>query len=419
MTRPRPWPTPDSDNWNTNAEVNWDYAIDTADAALAMARANTAGGLPGVVTLDSFPGSTDDAKLDGYWALCLSASTTRRPACLFPARDLFFNKSRVTFSGMRLLFPGRDMGWLNPEISGSNGSFVNHRVTLGSAITNGANSWLVGTTTTYDTALIGAVIVGHANVQVYDHPIAAGTCYAGHFADLTFMNCKHAFGRPAEPMSITLTTMDGILTNVGVADTQYSFRGSDNWLTPTAMNYGWAGANAGKYLARFSNLSKSWVKNWYLTARGGSRAILVEGPANQQGGLFIQDCVIEGQNYQDPAMGALIRQTGGNAFYQNMALNFGMFRPSDFTDVADTALIMVDGGVAVVDSISTCRASGVAETVPIVETTNRTSSGGTATAYVGKVIAMPANGQGWTGGKARTKQTAGVLNLLDSSAIAA
>jgi hypothetical protein len=173
------------------------------------------------------------------------------------------------------------------------------------------------------------------------------------------------------------------------------------------MNYGWQGANGGKYLMRFSNLSKTAVRHLYLTARGGSRALLIEGPTSQQGGLDFSDCVIEGQNLNDPAMGALIVVKGGGVSFTNTKLNFGMARPADFTDQKDTALIMVQGGTALITNTWTNRATATAESVPVVAV-----SGGSA--YVTRVIGM---GGTWAN-KPLVTRTSGAL-VSDGSVRAA
>ena len=340
MSRPI-WPTAgdsaaNGKPWDQVVINGWNQISDTADAALAAAQSASAGGLPGVVALDSFAGATDDDKLTAALAYASSAARARRPGILMPGRDLTFNvKARTPYSGMALLFP-RSFGWQNPEIANSNGAFTNHRVTIGSNIGTGVNSWFVGTSTTYDVIISGGTFVGHAGAQWYHHPFSAGSCYAGHFDNLTFMNFKHVLGMPNDAWSNTLCTLAGTWGHYGVAGTQFSTRGSDSFFVPLGMNYGWAGQNAGQYLWRFENQSKTMVRNLYLTARGGSRAILVDGPASQQGGLFISDCIIEGQNYTDPAFGALIRHRGGGAMYHNISFNFGMSSPSTFTDITDT-----------------------------------------------------------------------------------
>jgi len=173
------------------------------------------------------------------------------------------------------------------------------------------------------------------------------------------------------------------------------------------MNYGWQGANGGRYLMRFSNVAKSSVQNLYLTARGGSRAVLVEGPASHQGGLDFSDCVFEGQNAGDPAMGALIVVKGGGVSFTNTRLNYGMARPADFTDQQDTALVMVRGGVCLLSNTWVNRANATSETVPVVAV-----SGGVA--HVSTLIGMGGN---WTG-KPRVVRTAGVL-VADGTVAAA
>ena len=263
------------------------------------------------ILLDAMPGSSDEAKLDAAWILA-QASNPKRPIRL-GARAHTFTKPRTTFSGLRILGP--NTGWQNPEIAGTNGSLPQCVVNLN---ISGSGFWLTGTSTTYDVTVSGICFKSGNVSSFYHHPYSAGTCYAGHFADLAFYGLRHCFGKPGDAFSMTLCTWAGVWTNVAVQDTQYSLRGSDNWLVPDALNYGWQGNNGGKYLVRFENLSKSTVKHLYLTARGGSRAILCDGPSNQQGGLDISDCVIEGQNLNDPAMGALIVHKGGGASYTNI-----------------------------------------------------------------------------------------------------
>lgn len=317
---------------------------------------------PDEIRLDECAGATDDDKLTTALALA-QASTPRKPIRL-SSRAYSFTRTRTTFSGLRIYGPG--FGWQNPEISGTNGVLAPCTVTLNCG--TGASSWLVGTSQTYDVAVAGITFKStNGNTQFYHHPYSAGTCYAAKFANLTFLGFKHVMGLPSDPMSITLTNFSGEWTCVGVQGTQFSLRGSDSWLwTDGNINYGWQGANAGQYLVRFSNLSKSFAANMYLTARGGSRCILVEGPTSQQGGLTIRDCVLEGQNAGDPAMGALVVVKGGGVKLRDICLNFGMYRPSDFTDQVDTALIMVQGGTVSVDGVWTNRANNVAESVPIV-----------------------------------------------------
>ena len=367
-------------------------------AGMSVANGNTAN----EILLDSFPG-TDDERLTAALNVARTSSP-RRPIRLSP-RNHLFSLTRETFSGLRILGP--NVGWQNPEIANTGGALPQCNVTLNCGV--GDKSWLVGKATTYNVTVAGICFKSsNAVTQFYHHPYSAGTSYATTLDTLTFYGFKHVLGTPADPFSMTLCTLKGSWTCVAVQDTQFSLRGSDNFLWVAGdMNYGWAGANGGRYLMRFSNLSKTAVRHLYLTARGGSRAILVEGPTSQQGGLDFSDCVVEGQNAGDPAMGALIVVKGGGVSFTNTKLNFGMARPTDFTDQQDTALIMVQGGTALLTNTWTNRATATAESVPIVAV-----SGGTA--VVNTVMGMGGN---WSG-KPRATRTGGTL-IPDATVVAA
>lgn len=377
-------------------------AVVTAGAAVAGAGMTTTPALaavaPGDIYLDSFSGS-DDQKLTA--ALSAAKTSNPRRAIRLSGRAHVFTQTRKTFSGLRILGP--NVGWQNPEIAGTSGALPQCTVTLNCGI--GPKSWLVGTATTYNVTVAGITFKSsNAATQFYHHPYSAGTSYATTLDTLSFYGFKHILGTPTDPFSMTLVTTKGSWTCVAVKDTQFSLRGSDNFLWVAGdMNYGWAGANGGRYLMRFSNLSKSAVRNVYLTARGGSRAILVEGPASHQGGLDFTDCVVEGQNANDPAMGALIVVKGGGVSFTNTKLNFAMARPADFTDQKDTALIMVKGGTALITNTWTNRATATAQTVPVVAV-----SGGVA--YVDRVIGMGGN---WSA-KPKVVRTGGTL-VADAS----
>lgn len=336
------------------------------------------------ILLDSFSG-TDDQKLTAALDLARDSSP-RRPIRLSP-RSHTFSQTRTTFSGLRILGP--NVGWQNPEIANTSGALPQCNVTLNCG--SGARSWLVGTETTYNVMVAGITFKSsNAVTQFYHHPYSGGTSYATTLDTLSFYGFKHVLGTPADPFSMTLVSIKGSWTCVGVQDTQFSLRGSDNFLWVAGdLNYGWQGANQGRYLMRFSNLSKTAVKHLYLTARGGSRAVLVE--ATTQGGLDFTDCVIEGQNANDQAMGALI-VTKGQASFTNIKLNFAMARPSDFTDQKDTGYIMVLGGTALINNVWVNKANQpgsaaqVSESVPVVDV-----RGGVA--YVSTVIGC---GSGWS-----------------------
>jgi len=363
-------------------------AILATAATLVSAGGAAAAGVSDDILLDTFTG-TDDEKLTQ--AIAVQKASSPRRVIRLTGRSHTFTQTRTTYNGMRIVGP--NTGWHNPEISGTSGALPQCNVTLNCG--SGTASWLVGTATTYDVEVSGICFKsGNGVTQFYHHPYTSGTAYAGHFDSLTFYGFKHVFGMPGNAIAMTLCSFSGVWTCVAVKGTQFSIRGSDNYFwVDGKINFGWVGANAGQYLVRFENCSKTMVANMYLTARGGSRAVLVEGNAQYgQGGLVIRDCVIEGQNCGDPAMGALIVIKGGGVTFRDICLNFGMYRPSDYSDQADNALIMVSGSSSrvLIDSVYTMRANTVSESVPIVRAT-----GGTV--CVEHIFGMGGTGNAWSG----------------------
>ncbi|WP_235530787.1 hypothetical protein, partial [Phycicoccus sp. Root563] len=137
------------------------------------------------ILLDSFTG-TDDEKLTQ--ALAVAKVSCPRRAIRLAGRAHTFTQTRTTFSGLRILGP--NVGWQNPEISGTGGALPQCTVTLNCG--NAGNSWLVGTSTTYNVTIAGITFKsGNGVTQFYHHPYSAGTCYAATFDTLSFYGFKH------------------------------------------------------------------------------------------------------------------------------------------------------------------------------------------------------------------------------------
>jgi hypothetical protein len=197
--------------------------------------------------------------------------------------------------------------------------------------------------------------------QLWHHPYTAGTAYAATFHDVTLFGFKHGWGKPGDGFAATLCKWSGAIQFPGIKDTALTLRGSDNWydaVTNLDANLG-----GGKYLVRLENLTKSHLRNLYLTARGATRAVYNESPdASGQGGTYLADCVVEGHNAGDPAGGALIVNKSGHLFVTSTPINFGMAAPMDAT--VDTALVRVLGGSVSVRDTSTSKATSVAAASP-------------------------------------------------------
>jgi hypothetical protein len=261
---------------------------------------------PGIVQLESFPGASDDAKLDA--ALTYAAAQTYIPTIQFPARTLNLSKSRVPFSGMKLIGPAGH-GPKNLELA--SGKYTNGKVRL--TCGSGSSSWFVaGSQNLYDIYIGNMAFHGNATSQFWEQ--SAGTLYACQFHSLTHYGFKHVFGSPASKALFTQVIFSGHWTNIGAQDTQFMIGGSDNALWRDGyINIDNAGIFPGRYQIIFSSLSNTSLGYVYLTCSGGTRGLLVEGSASDVtffGGTY------EGYKSYDPAPGNLVRVTGGNvAFY--------------------------------------------------------------------------------------------------------
>lgn len=357
-------------NWgdaNDQSHINtWTIAKNAEALAIAAAANNggTAPSMPGYVFVDAMKTSpsevvTDRTLFDRARA-AMFPPTGSPKAMIAPLRTLDLRGTGTASAPICNYRTGERWfgalfvpGWLNQEIPGQ---VVPGKWLIGGHGV-GANSAFVGASQTYDFTVHGIVLEGDANTQAFHHPITAGTCYAANFHDLQFHNMRHAFGRPTDGFSATLCTFSGQFTHTGVAGCPFTIRGSDNWFK-AVINVGWLAANTnGEYILRCSNLSKTSILYMYITARGGMRAVLVEGPATNQGGLEIAHCVIEGQNKDDPAMGALVKCIGGASNWSHTKFNFGMNNPTLYTDAQDTASFMVTAGYHQVLMATTSRAT--------------------------------------------------------------
>jgi len=321
------------------------------------------------VLLDTFDGATDDAKLTA--ALSYQAAATVKPAIILGNREYTFSQTRTPFSGMRI----RGSGYTGFQNIEQGASLASTKVKLN--VGSGSSSWLVGNSTVYSVQIADIAMTALAGGQFLDWPLGAGnTLYASSFGNLQFYGFQHVFGRPGEAAAVTLNSWYGDWNIVGVGGQQISVRGSDNWFTPNVLNIGWRNAPADTYLARFENVAKSFVRGWYMTCyNANSRAILVTGSASSQGGLFVSDSVIEGQNKDEWAAGALIKVQGGSATFTNIALNFAMGGASMATPyMGDSADIMVEGGSARFQNLDINKATGRAETIPILKVTGGRAS---------------------------------------------
>lgn len=375
-----------------NARTDWDQAV---DAAL---RKETEWS----VWLDSFQnnaGTRTDRQMFGD-ALTYAAAQTQPPAIKLAPRDHDLSASATTgyngFPGFCLAGP-RNQGIGTIE-QGTAGAACRVKFNGGSGtqslfyMNNGGAS-MYSPMVCHDIAFYST-----NNVSQWLHaPYSAINMYGPIWGNLEFTGFYRSIGQPGDAATITLAVMYGAWNIPSMSGTPLSFRGSDNWLVPDEANIGWDAGPAGQYLVRFENVLKTFVRGLYLTCRqGGTRAILVDNQSSYtQGGLFISDCVIEGQNYSEPAAGALVYiNSNGQVTLHHCALNFAMANPTapGGTDTAYIMAALSGNGLLNVHDITVNRAGTVGQNVPIIAQT------GGGRVYAKSIYGMSGNtsGQAWT-----------------------
>ena len=257
------------------------------------------------------------------------------------------------------------------------------------------------------------------NVSQWLHaPFSAVNMYGPIFGNLEFTGFYRCIGAPGDAATITLCVLYGQWNIPNMSGTPMSFRGSDNWLVPDEANVGWNAGPTGEYLFRAENMQKTWIRGFYWTCRqGGTRALLVDnGASTTQGSLFVKDCVIEGQNLDEPAGGALVYVNGnGVVNLSECAVNFAMGNPTPFSP-DDTAMIIANlgtHGLLNVHDLNITRATGVGQNVPVID------HQGTGRVNAHDIFGMPGNAstgsdQGWTDLPAVKKTGTGFTRIDDT-----
>jgi hypothetical protein len=365
--------------------------------------------MPGVALLDSFSGATDDDKLTA--ALSYATQQTQKPAIMWPNRLVTFTQPRQMFSGMHLGGPPV-VGLQNVEIS--SGALNLTRVRLNVGTESGA--WLVPPTgggSVYDVTVRDLSFEStNAASQFMYYPVASGTVYGASLHNLDFQGFVHVLGSRTNPLSFTLSSCTGLWNMTTAKGTQVCIAGSDNlslW-TGGLCNIGPAGDNStpgnGEYLVSIQTAKSNWG-GLYITSDDGFRALELAGTDSFQVGNRLRGFVLEGRNAGDPCLGSLVRCSGGGWELDGFDLNYAMSSPASFTDHTDKGYITVTGGSLFLNCGTTDRATGVAESVPVVY-----ASGGEVIATRWKRCTK---GGSWTGRPVVQQATAGLVLASDST----
>jgi hypothetical protein len=325
--------------------------------AQSTAEAASGGGIPEGHDLSTFAGATDDAKLTS--AIAYQQAQTYMPWIRFLENRQYgpFTITRPSYSGAK--FVGYSGGPKDYELSSGKYTPNNLLVNCGT----GASSWWVGSGSIYNMLFAGLTIrSSNAATQFLAHE--SGTLYACEFNNLMFFGMKHVLGRPAAKCLMTQVALTGHWTTLAPQDVQYTMGGSDNelWNGGSYLNIGGNTTvdGADRYLIELSTMGKSNVGKIYITTENTNwRGVKVTGSGQK---LNFFGSIFEGRNAGLPCVGTVLRIEGSNVSLYGPWFAYAMSAP----DAGENGVIQVTGGDVLVDSPAYERATGVAETVPLL-----------------------------------------------------
>ena len=327
-------------------------AASTADSALA-ASGSASSGVPGGVSLDSFTGSTDDAKLVAA-TNSLRTALPRKSRLVIPG-DRTFSSTIADFSGRRIK-GAAGPGPHNIEPNNNAGEYVPQVLNINAG--NGTSSWFSSATSVQSVVFEEMAMLGGSagNTQFWNLSGGSGV-YPGTIRDCTWIRFKTVLGSLAQKALITRLIWEGHCTILQSFDTPIHVGGSDAELE-CKLNLQGSGATAGggKYLAWFDTMQKSSVANWYITCVNGWRGIRVSGSLLSASGLVFDKMKIEGANTGNPNVGACVLLEGGGTTWRDIWLAWSM-TSSTFpvtnaaTGISERGVFHVTGGDHIIDGI--------------------------------------------------------------------
>jgi hypothetical protein len=337
-------------------ESGIEAAANIADSALQTAQGAGSGTLVGAVALDSFTGSTDDAKLTN--ALSYVASQTVKPPILFGNRQYTFSQAgRTVFSGMKLVGP-----YAHGNQQRSANSIPNDIRWQGTG-----TWWQLAAGNVFDVGLYGLSFQGNSSSQFM--ATGSSVLWTSVFRDLGFNLWKHVLGNPTAKFLNTAVLFDGWWNTNNAYNTSYTMGGSDSnlWMDGMLMDSPQSikGNMGSAYHMRFDYQEKSTVGPLFITADRVS-GIHILGNDGNAALIFQGQGRCEGRNANTPCYGSNIRIDGGGATFRDWEIFYGYSSPANSGHTGEGGVITVTGGRAMFDGVWYDRATGQAENSPFI-----------------------------------------------------
>lgn len=325
-------------------------ALSPAAAAAAPA---VGVGVGPVVPLSSFEGATDDDKLTAFMSYAGAQTLAGTTVCLDELRTYVFTLKQTLYSGFSIT------GTPRPQDQARSSMPVGSRVVL----TTPGGWFALGQPETFGCAFANLSLDGGSEQRLLDGH-ASHVLWTTVWRDISAQNLGGILGSPRAKLLTTACTVDGWWNVNNVRSAWAHLGGSDCHLSPSMFLLDSPAAllpDTG-FLMRFDSQSKTHLSNFYITAEGHS-ALHIAGSG--EGAIVITNCEIEGRNTRSPCHGALIRTSDMHVTIRDTWLAFAMSNPA-LTGRDDAGYVHAESGSVLLDGVTTARALGVDESVPIL-----------------------------------------------------
>lgn len=316
----------------------------------------------GGVTLESFTGATDDAKLGA--AMTYAQTQTYKPPILLLENRVYgpFTTPRELFSGAKIL---GGPGFSNQYRSAlSTPQRVDVNVTGGGAWLRMPSSGNV-----FDVEISRLSFYSQSSTTDFLGG-GGGVLWTSLIRDVGFSLFRHVLGSPTAKLLNTVLQCDGwwnVNNSRGVAMT---LGGSDSafWPQGCLLDSPTSITDSGNvpYHLWFDYQEKSSVGPMFITAEGIPAGIRITGSRTAGALIFHSGTRIEGRNSTASSRGSVVRQEGGVSTFRDSWLSYGYSSPGTSGRSSEGGVVSVLGGEALFDGCFYSRAgsAGVAETVP-------------------------------------------------------
>jgi hypothetical protein len=310
-----------------------------------------------MVRLSDFSGASDDAKLTAAMAYCAAQTYRGITILLDESKTYSFSTKQPLYTGFSI------MGSFQPHDQDRSGNPTTQEINLGTT-----GGWFyLNQSQTFSCSFVGLTLNGGSGQRLLDGH-ASNVLWTSNFRDITAVNLGNVLGSVSTKLLNTAICLDGFWNVNNIQERAWVLGGSDSRLSFSMAlidSPGDAGQFAGATsLLEYSSQAKTPTRNLYITAEGNHSGIYIGSGSSEH--LTFTDCTIEGRNAGSPSDGRLVRVQGTNSrvTFRDCWLAYAMANPGTHTGV-----VQVDGGSVLLDGCTYERATGVAETVPLLAAT--------------------------------------------------